>query len=257
MVLGAGKTLMFFGSLCVSGIAFAQADAGPAPASLASYRADFPSIQDLLQQGCLNRQVDMNRATFAYNAYEKASGLLKRLREDIQVDTLFLGNPTSLTQAELSANGQGLKAKAIEDLQTAQDQYEYDQRAYQLGSLDKSAVTRDRERIVEARARIATAEQGPAPEVVRRAVESRVAATKSSMQELEKASKSVTQVVSQAQECYSSATSSGVLANPAMDDKMVNPPVVETPAQPAPAPTSASSAGTPSPLSSSGGKSRR
>jgi hypothetical protein len=214
-------------------ILLAQADSGTASPSLVSYHSDFPSIQNLLQHGCANHNVDSARATFAYNAYEQASGLLTRLRWESQADALFVGDPKSTVEAEFAAMGEQSQAKASEALRTAQDQYEYDQRQYQLGALDKSAVTRDRERVVKARAWWEAGKKPPTPEVLKRAVESRVAATKISIKALDSAAKTVAEAVNQAQHCYSSATGNGMLANPAMDDRAVAAPapVPETPAQ--------------------------
>jgi hypothetical protein len=192
------------------------------PTSIKDYQANMPVIQKMLTMACSNQKIDSARATIANATYEKSNAILAELQGDIQQNTQFLAHPSTAVENEYKTKAQDKEVSMRDQLRSAQDQYEYNQRQYQLGNLSRDSLDKTKQNLVSAQSQAATANQMPSSDVMSETVQARTSASLTSLKQLESAAQDVAQASSQAQGCYLTATGTGSLANPAMDDALVS-----------------------------------
>jgi hypothetical protein len=193
------------------------------PKSLQEYDTNMPLIQQMLKMACSNQQIDEARASLAYATYQKSNSLLAQVQGDIQDNLRFLSTPTENVRNEFAARAQQNQAQAQNSLRTAQDQFEYDQRQYQLGlgNISQTAYNRARANLTQARAQAQTAGQMPSENTIKQTAAARAQASMATLQRLESAAQNIAQTSSRADGCYVTASNTGSYANPHMDSDLV------------------------------------
>ncbi len=170
----------------------------------------MPIIQKMMKIACSNQEIDETRATIANSTYQKSNAILSDLQTDIQQNTRFLSDPSTMVKNELQTKAQQSANSVHGQLQAAEDLYEYNQREYQLGNVDKATLDKNKQALIKAQAQATALDTPPSSEIISATAQARAAASLNSLKQLQAAAHDVELASSQAEGCYLTASGTGI-----------------------------------------------
>jgi hypothetical protein len=218
LVIGALSTSLTGPAYAAAADSNSALDLAPPAPSLQEYKTNMPVIQEMLKISCANQQLDDGRALIANSTYQKSNAILTDLQADIQKNTQFLSNPTATVQSQVQARALQASQTAQGRLQSAQDVYEYNQRLYQLGLVDKDTLNKNKQALMSAENQSNAADQPPAADSTARLISNLTTSSMTSLKQLQDAAHEVQQASAQAEGCYLTASGTGTPSTASIEE---------------------------------------